>query len=263
MTSLEKIMQAIRSHKFVSSMIIIIMTLFFLIPLYLYFKTFHYALSADQNVWAGFGSYIGGVYGPLVTIISVIVLVITVIEINQSNKINITESKNSNHINGIVTLCEILDKRIDKNPLIPNRNYQFNFLNNIIRRKIADDDSLKEYDIWKESIRKFNNDELPFFENESKIMEEILLRINSSETLELKERAKSIFYGIIPNDERFWLECYMHRFKSQELGPLIPSWGTFSRVPTFLKDLVELNELANELAQQSGDKVAVEMANNG
>ncbi|WP_048797614.1 hypothetical protein [Hafnia paralvei] len=263
MTTLDRITQALRAHKFVSSAIIIVIILFFLIPLYLYFKTFHYALSSDPNVWAGFGSYIGGVYGPLATIISVIVLVITVVEINQSNKMNITESKNSNHINGIVTLCEILDKRIDKNPLIPNRNYQFDFLNNVIHRRIADDGSLKEHNIWKESIRKFNNDELPLFENESKIMEEILLRINSSETLELKERAISIFYGIIPNNERFWLECYMHRFKSQELGPLIPSWGTFSRVPTFLKDFVELNELVNELPKQSGDKVAVEMADDG
>ncbi|BEO30092.1 MAG: hypothetical protein E7J62_12870 [Serratia marcescens] len=254
MTTVEKIMQAIRAHKIASLIAILITTLIFLAPLLLYFYTFHYSLSSDPNKWSVFGSYFGGVYGPLATIISVIVLVITVIEINQSNRISITESKNNNHINDIVNLCEILDKRIDKNNLIPNRNYQFESLSDIIRRKITNDVSLNEYDIWKESIRKFDNSEFPLFENESKIMEEILIRINSSETLELKERAKSIFYGIIPNNERFWLECYMHRFKSPEREPLIPSWGTFSQVPTHLKYHVELNELNNEFAIESGDK---------
>lgn len=253
MTALERIIQWIRTHKTYSTLIIILILLILFTPLCLYFFKFHHALSSDSNKWSAFGSYIGGVYGPLATIISVVVLVITVIEINQSNRINVTESKNSNHINDIVRLCEILDKRIDKNNLIQKRDYTFDFMNKLIRIKISNDNSLKENDIWMESIRKFNNSEFPLFENESKIMEEILLRINSSETLELKERAKSIFYGIIPNNERFWLECYMHRFKSPEWEPLIPTWGTFSRVPTFLKDHVELNELVKECNTQSGD----------
>ncbi|MNB71258.1 hypothetical protein D3C81_185910 [compost metagenome] len=257
MTTLEKIMQMVRSHKTLSTIITVIITLLFLTPLYLYFDTFHYSLSSDPNKWSSFGSYIGGVYGPLATVISVIVLAITVIEINQSNRINITESKNNNHINGIIKLCEMLDNRIDKNSLIKNRDYEFDFLNDTIRRKIKDENSLSEYDIWKESIRKLSNNEFILFENESEIMEEILLRINSSETLELKERAKSIFYGIIPNDERYWLECYMHRFKLPEWDPLLPGWGTFSKVPTVLKDLVELNELVNGLPLESGDKVAI------
>ncbi|HGV9286785.1 TPA: hypothetical protein ACNOHR_002066, partial [Enterobacter hormaechei] len=98
MTALERIIQWIRTHKTLSTIITVLTSFIFLTPLCLYFVNFHHALSSDPNKWSAFGSYIGGVYGPLATIISVVVLVITVIEINQSNRINITESKNNNHI---------------------------------------------------------------------------------------------------------------------------------------------------------------------
>jgi uncharacterized membrane protein len=43
----------------------------------LYFVTFHRGLSPNQNVWADFGNYVGGVAGPILTFLTVVLVLQT------------------------------------------------------------------------------------------------------------------------------------------------------------------------------------------
>lgn len=260
MTTLEKIIKLIKEHKCLSVMATLITIFIMALPLILYISKTNGSLSADPNKWAIFGTYVGGVYGPIATIISVIVLVLTVIEINQSNKISIEEARSNNFINEIVKLAEILSNCLDKNPLINDRDYLFNFLNNQMVSKLATTSPRDEYDIWKECIRKFNNDDISLFENEVEITEEIVLRIHFVEDEILKARARSIFKGIMTNNERFWLECYIRRFH-YPLVHFLSLWSPFSTVPKKLSDIIIDRDLEESIQGCDGDKVAIDMDN--
>ncbi len=89
MTTFEKIIEYIKEHKFLSTMVALLTIFILALPLILYIAKTNASLSTDPNKWATFGTYVGGVYGPIATIISVLVLIITVLEINESNKISI------------------------------------------------------------------------------------------------------------------------------------------------------------------------------
>lgn len=260
MTTLEKIIKFIKEHKFLSVMAALITIFIMALPLILYISKTNGSLSADPNKWAIFGTYVGGVYGPIATIISVIVLVLTVVEINQSNKISIEEARSNNFINEIVKLTEILSNCLDKNPLINDRDYLFEWLNNQMVSKFEITPPRDEHDIWKECIRKFNNDEISLFENEVEITEEILLRIHFVEDEILKSRARSIFKGIMTNNERFWLECYIRRF-NYPLVHFLSLWTPFSIVPKKLSGIIIDRHLEEVIQELSGDKVAIDMDN--
>lgn len=260
MTTLEKIIQFIKEHKFLSVMVALITTFILAIPLILYITKFNASLSTDPNKWAAFGTYVGGVYGPIATIISIAVLILTVVEINQSNKISIAEARNNNFINEIVKLTEILSNCLDKNPLIRDRTYLFKWFNKQMVSKFEKNHPADEYDIWKECIKKFTNDELSLFENEVAITEEILLRIHFIVDEDLKARARGIFKGIITNNERFWLECYIRRFNFP-LVHFLSLWNSFSIVPKTLSDMIIDKELEEFIQEYSGDIVAIDMAN--
>ncbi|GJK63548.1 hypothetical protein TUM17563_13130 [Klebsiella oxytoca] len=257
MTTLEKAIYNISKHKAISIFLFMVIALIFLSPLLLYFHQFHNNLSSQPEKWSFFGSFIGGIYGPIVTLISVFVLVITVIEINQSNKASINEARNTNYVSELITLSEILNRSIDNNIYIKNdRNYFFNNLNNIALNKIKSKPHVNSEVILKTCTRKFVENERVLFENEIDILHEIFSRIESIPNAELAERAKGIFRGVIRNNERFWIECYIRRFR-EDLVPHLLSWNTFSKTPLKLLSLIP------EPSQEDGDKVAMEMADNG
>ncbi|EPY4332784.1 hypothetical protein ACXDJP_000598 [Klebsiella pneumoniae] len=257
MTTLERTLYTISKHKVISSCILIVITLVLLSPLLLYFYQFHSELSSQPEKWSFFGSYFGGIYGPIITLISVFVLAITVIEINESNKASINESRNTNHVNELITLTEILNRSIENNAFIQdNRNYFFNKLTSDISERIKQKTRIDEEVILKICRKKFKINEKIVFENEVDILYEILYRIDNMPNAELSERAKGIFRGVIRNNERFWIECYIHCFRT-DLVPYLSSWGKFSQIP------LKLLSLMPESLQKDGDKMAVEMADNG
>ncbi|MEH5418364.1 hypothetical protein PO568_22240 [Enterobacter cloacae] len=252
MTTFEKIIEYIKQHKFLSTMVALLTIFILALPLVLYIAKTNASLSTDPNKWATFGTYVGGVYGPIATIISVLVLIITVLEINESNKISIAEARNNNFINEIVKLTEILSNCIDKNPLINDRAYLFKWLNVQMVSNLKKSPPSDEYDIWKECIKKFTNDEFSLFENEVAIIEEILLRIHFVEDEILKARARSIFKGIMTNNERFWLECYIRRF-NYPLVHFLSLWNSFSTVPQSLADTIVDKGIEDFIQELSGD----------
>ncbi|EPE5169635.1 hypothetical protein ACSJES_003788 [Yersinia enterocolitica] len=235
MTTLEKIIKVIKDNIWYSLLVFIIITVISLIPIGLYFYTFHDSLSTDHTKWASFGTFFGGIYGPIATLVSVIVLIITVIEINQSNKISIENQNNVNIINEIVKFTDIFNACLDKNELIPDRNYFFNWLNGLVTPGLKFTPPSSQKDIFDVCVNKFKPEEIKLFQDEIYILEEIISRINIIENKVVKERAISIFKGVIPNTERFWIECYARRFRPNIAGA-ISSLREFSYIP---KDLHE------------------------
>lgn len=59
-----------------------------LTPFILYFSIFNGSLSHNPSDWASFGSFIGGLVGPILTFITVLVLVANLHESRKVSKIN-------------------------------------------------------------------------------------------------------------------------------------------------------------------------------
>ncbi|MCS3425282.1 hypothetical protein M2403_003910 [Rahnella sp. BIGb0603] len=239
MTTLEKATTLIKKHPWYTAILSLAILIICGTPLFLYFFKFHQDLSSNSNEWAAFGSYIGGVYGPVFTLASVLVLVITVIEINQSNKSNLEHLRGEQAINDVIKLTEMLSNCIDKNILIPDRKYFFSFLNTTMITKLTRMPPGSEDEIYKRSINKFSDNEIVLFENELGILHEIIIRIHFIEDGLLKERAKAIFRGMIPNTERFWLECFVRKFHHSVARDL---WSNFSYAPKELHDCLGTTE---------------------
>lgn len=236
MTTLTKFWLFIKDYKVISIIVVLLSILACSMPLILYGLTFKDFPSENSTDWASFGTYIGGIYGPIFTLLSVIVLVLTVIEINQSNNINNERLRASETISQIIELTNILNSSIDKNPLFHDRNHTFNWLGDAVKMHFKEQAPHQEDVIWKCSIRRFKD--IEFLRDQVDIVKEIFIRIDDIETTELRNRAESIFKAMIPNDERFWLECFIRRFH-KHLTPLIDEWKPFSVIPGSLSRLIE------------------------
>ncbi|WP_315708509.1 hypothetical protein [Brenneria uluponensis] len=238
MNTLKKTVTLIKKLLRLKKTISFLSLIVFVIPLALYFIIFHKSLSSESSEWAAFGSYIGGVYGPIFALASVIVLVVTLFKINDANQKFFELSKNSNTINEIIELSKILDASINKKKLFSqDRNYAFSWLGDTVKNKFRHAEPTREEDIIDACVTRFTENDIEIFREEADIIYEILLRIDAIENGDLKERAKSIFKVIIPNCERFWLECYIRKFHPKATQ-LVDLWSYFSVMPNDLYSLM-------------------------
>lgn len=240
MTTLSKLYNWYKQNKIISIFIGLAIIGIIAAPLIAYLWNFRHGLSADANAWSVFGTYIGGVYSPVFTFASVIVLVITVIEINQSNRINIETSRSVNIISEVIELSKLLDQSLNRNKSLSaaGRTYTFEWFANAVQQQFIGNDPSSEEDIKQASISRFSDNDIDLFRDEMFILKEILLRIHLVEDQDLKERAQAIFKGIITNQERYWLECYVIRFH-KDMKLLIALWPNFSVMPKYLYDLLQ------------------------
>lgn len=209
------------------------------IPIGLYFSQFHYSLSKDPLTWSTFGTYIGGVYGPIFTLASVFILAATLLSINNFNKKVLNETQRSNSLSQIIKLIEILDLSLNKNAILAkNREYTFKWLTMGLKDKFLTTPPENEQEIWDAGVARFKSTELGTFHDEIAILHEILLRINIAEDEELKESAKAAFRAIIRNEERFWLECFAKRFHPNTSILLLLWRPPFSFIPAELNALI-------------------------
>lgn len=226
----------VKSHP-LCSLIIGIITL---CPLFLYLWQFHDGLSSNESAWSTFGTFVGGIYSPLFTFASVIVLVATLLEINQANRKTFELSQRNNIISDITVLTKLLDNSINKKLFIvaSSRVEGMNSLGNAVLTKLSASKPNTEEDIWDASIQRFDNSSQDTFRDEMPILREIMLRIHNINDEELKEQAQAIFKAIIPNDDRFWLQCYTRRY-DDKTKLLLEFWSPFSSIPPQLERLLQ------------------------
>lgn len=215
-----------------------------ILPVFLYFWRFNGQLSYDPQIWAAFGTFIGGIYGPIFTLASVFVLIATLVSINDFNVKTFKETQKANALSQIIKLIEIMDIALDKKNkfLSDDRNYAFEWLFNAIIEKCQYEHPKDEKELWDIAIYRFKDNDIYTFHDEMAIFNEILLRINNADDEELKDSAMAAFRAIIRNDERFWLQCFAKRFHNEK-SLIIDLWPTpFCIMPTKLLSLIEQPE---------------------
>lgn len=224
----------VKSHPLISLLVIFIT----LSPLCLYFLNFHDGFSSNESAWSTFGTFIGGIYSPLFTFASVIVLVATLLEINQANRKTFEFAQRTNIISDITELTKLLDASINKKNFIvaAGRVEGMRSLCNAVLETLSSTKPNIDVDIWDTAARRFEGSSQGTFRDEIPIIREIMLRIHNIEDEELKEQAQAIFKAIIPNDDRFWLQCYIRRYDANT-KLLLEMWRPFSSIPPSLEGL--------------------------
>jgi hypothetical protein len=85
-------------------------------PLYKYVRTFGYDVSANHDSWAQFGSAMGGIYGPVATLITLYVLYLQLQTQKQMNTYQVTQAElgamDSNLQFHLTMLTQLLDRRL-------------------------------------------------------------------------------------------------------------------------------------------------------
>lgn len=213
------------------------------IPAYLYFRTFNGNLSSNPEAWSVFGTFIGGVYGPMFTLASVLVLVATLVSINNFNVKTLKENEKANSLSQIIKLIEIMNIALDNNKFLANdRSHTFGWFYDAVVERCALEHPTNEEEILDIAEHRFKDTDIVLFHDEMAIFNEILIRINNAHDEELKESAMAAFRAMIRNDERFWLQCFTSRFHKDKYL-MIKVWPTpFCIMPSKLSLLIEQPE---------------------
>lgn len=206
------------------------------IPIGLYFNIFNNGFSHNNQDWGAFGSFISGVYSPLLAFISVLILIETLKEMQRTNKremeqfdIQMEQSRSEKKLNDIITLTNMLNNIIDNNPSINDRISLPKQFAGFLHRKCQLNMVTEEHELWEQAFDVMR-EEQERFTSEMYVLAEIVRRVNSIEDEELQETAKAIVKGLIPNSYRFWLECYANVW-SFEARTELKKWPFFSDIP--------------------------------
>ncbi|HFF9519552.1 TPA: hypothetical protein ACGFAK_004227 [Serratia marcescens] len=207
------------------------------IPIGIYTITLHAPLSKSNSDWGAFGSYIGGVYGPIFTFISVLVLIYTLKEMQKNNRNQTEQNMKEKTLSDIRMLCELLEKRLTRNNFIkPTRKYFYNWYFNNLKSSMKDSPPLDEEELWKRAIS-FIGKSPEIYEQEIPLLGEILYRISQIQDDDLYLTATLVVRGFISNEERFWMECYLRKFDSPT-AKWLNKWPNFSSPPKKLIDMI-------------------------
>lgn len=67
----------------------------------MYFLVFNHGLSSNSQDWGAFGSFVGGIYAPIVAIISVYVLIKTLYSMDSHNKSSQRHQEKERHLENV------------------------------------------------------------------------------------------------------------------------------------------------------------------
>lgn len=244
-------MKNLNSNKIIYIAILLILTLIVtLTPLGLYFLKFHKNLSSDFNKWSAFGSYVGGIYGPIFTLLSLAVLVWTLFQMRSSQtqdkehfqiqldeqKRQLEEQQKQKSIDEIIMLINMIKIAIDNNPIVNDmkefyREHLSSLHENSLWRKPKD-----IQDVWEISYNFMKKEK--FFDSEVHILGEVLERISQIQDPEIKKRIKIITKGLLPQQYRFLFKSYafaQHPKAAQHLK----TWPDFCHVPADFKNYIK------------------------
>lgn len=215
--------------------LIIITTFIFLLPLFTYFYVFHYALSSNSADWAAFGSFVGGIYGPLFGLVSVIVLIITLREMQKNNQKLIESSSRAKYIDDIKWLTDLLRERLDKNKHIIGRGVFYNGLKISIKQKIKTESNVDQNKLILHCIE-LMKEYTGLYGEELILFEEIIYRVTHTTDDEVYALSVMILIGRLSPEERFWIAQYAKAHNSSATKWLDKTWRSFGNpTPELLK----------------------------
>ena len=235
-----------QTKKIIFSLLAIVIVL---APLVTYWNNFNSGLSDNNQDWGAFGSYLSGVYSSVFSMISIFVLRETLREMRLTNNqarnqfnIQLQNSLSEKKVNDVIMLTNMLNNIIDTNPSISHKNIlpkQFaGKCEAICRRNPVSE----EHELWENAIEVMRS-ERGRFESESYVLTELLSRVNSISETDQRDSAKAIIKGLISNDYRFWLECYIRVWNGTARHEL-KHWHDFSTIPEMLEKFIpETNDI--------------------
>ncbi|BCG10875.1 hypothetical protein [Buttiauxella agrestis] len=209
--------------------------LLFSAPLVIYIYRFHNGLSHDFNKWSAFGSYLGGVYGPLLTTVSLGVLIWTLFQMRSSQnqdkehfQIQLDAQKKQRSIDDIIMLTNMIKVATENNHLIDDiKGFHELFMTQLLNKCInVRPTSIQE--IWEISYEQMKSKK--YFDSEVHILGEILERIKQLDDVELKKRARTIIKGLLPQQQRFLFKCYAHA-QHPKAAKYLNDWQNFCHAP--------------------------------
>ncbi|MFV9064941.1 hypothetical protein ABQ366_04495 [Serratia fonticola] len=198
---------------------IVVFSLLFLIsmPAYKYWSQFHqYGISNKNQDWASFGSFIGGMYGPILSFISVLILCITLWLTKKYNNEQLSMMYNAQTKADFCSLFDKLSEKMDKhkygNTIINEYQYITRCEQTLIRYLPA---NYSSSDVFLNVNKVFNAtwfcDLKPYYDM-TLIALEILKIFDSADS-----QSQSFFLSYMESksetDRLFWLICFLqHEF---------------------------------------------------
>lgn len=220
--------------------LVLIFLLLALSPIVIYLYKFHYGLSNDFNRWSAFGSYFGGIYGPLLSFLSLLILIRTLFQMKNSQEqdriqfnLQLNEQIRQRNIDDIIMLTKMIRDAFDNNPLVLDiKTYPDDFhkkislicFNRHYNNPISSID-----DVWSIAFELMRKDK--YFDSEIHILGEVLQRMHSLSNKTDQKTAKSIIKGLIPQSQRFLLKCYAH-INHPQARKHIERWPDFCHTPS-------------------------------
>lgn len=220
-------------NKHLLKSLILIVALISAVPTSLYFYKFHHGLSSNQSDWASFGSYIGGILGPIFSGLSLLVLAVTYYNTKEANNKNIDLAIAEKNIKTI----QDMSKKIKENLL--SKNYystmygDSNFvsyigkLKSLLSAQIGMQFYQNEGMYWKDYMDYFKNSKIDLSDEMNIFIESFRIIDNSKDD---KAILRSIFNSTVSKEMRFLL-CLYGLNNIAEFEDLCSKWSGFKAIP--------------------------------
>ncbi|HFJ8954299.1 TPA: hypothetical protein ACGWHD_003110 [Serratia liquefaciens] len=218
--------------------LIIVIFLFSTLPISLYFYKFHHGLSSNPTDWASFGSYIGGILGPVFSGLSLLVLSVTFYHSKESDIKQMALAVAEQNLNKILEISKTLKESISSKDYYSTKfgDSDFNgymkkiegYLSSYIALKHikTEDEYWQRYKIYYKSSNIDLSDELNLWLEAHHI-------IGNSENEE-KSILLSTFNSTVSKEMRFLL-CLHGLNNINDFEELCSKWSGFKTIPWEIK----------------------------
>lgn len=234
-------MQIPKKYFIIFIVVVVILTV---APLITYGLNFPYPLSTKNSDWGDFGSFIGGLSGSLFSFLSLVIVLISLYltQENGRKQLELQRSEqNTTEFNLLLDVFldgantvfqQLFTSRVGETPSrlfqkIGRYAYHYNKLTpSNFNEKIMPVASDLIYDLYPGRL-----------DNEVKLLSAILYRIHNSPK-SLSEAYKIILISKLPNDYRFFIKAYTHKF-SLDIFRELSKWDDFAFLPEGVKNSFE------------------------
>lgn len=237
---------------------ITISILFLIIALAAWLSVFYkHPFSHKTENWSDFGSYIGGIFSPVLSFISILYVLHTLEVNNKNHNSQMGMLQREQSTNEFKFLLEELENKIN------DKEYYSTDVNKIresekfenISIKIASEftterkfyntlDSKDLIDLKKRckelTIELIEHDYIISYDLESELLLVLLERIQTSDN-SMKKIFKAIFSSRFNNDQKYFMECYLAANYPDAHDNLSRDWPDFSKVPNVLVGRAQLS----------------------
>ncbi|WP_337055524.1 hypothetical protein [Serratia marcescens] len=208
-------------------------------PILLYREQMDSTLSLKNSDWGDFGSFIGGVYGSLLSSITLLVIIITSYITNSINNEQVRLLRNEQHFSNFSKLLEHLQhsyiKFYNSSDGVKSihdfyKRFEVWLAISVIGTGYDEELTVKE-NLFNNAIKRFSENEQykDLFLKEAKLFKCIIEVIEKSPS-ELSDAMKIIFETTLSETERFSLSTYTYAHYP-ETRAFLKSWVSLTIVP--------------------------------